>query len=59
MYKRQIRNILNLLSVNSFYQNILVGVIIIAVVAISMMTRARRESKTAQFAAAEPGALKE
>ena len=54
-----IRNILNLLSVNSFYQNILVGVIIITVVAISMMTRARRESKTAQFAAAESGALKE
>ena len=54
-----IRNILNLLSVNSFYQNILVGVIIIAVVAVSMMTRARRESRTAQFAAADPGALKE
>lgn len=52
-----IRNILNLLAVHSFYQNILVGVIIIAVVAISMITRARRESKTAQFAAAEPGEL--
>ena len=39
--------------------NILVGVIIIAVVAVSMMTRARRESRTAQFAAADPGALKE
>ena len=34
-------------------------IIIIAVVAVSMMTRARRESRTAQFAAADPGALKE
>ena len=43
-----IRNILNLLSVNSFYQNILVGVIIIAVVAVSMMTpRAPREQNRA------------
>lgn len=46
-----IRNILNLLAVHSFYQNILVGVIIIVVVAISMLGRVRRERKTAQFAA--------
>ncbi|MGI6237199.1 MAG: ABC transporter permease [Candidatus Excrementavichristensenella sp.] len=55
---QSIRNILNLLAVHSFYQNILVGVIIIGVVAISMMTRARRANKTAQFAAADAGALK-
>lgn len=48
-----IRNILNLLSVNSFYQNVLVGVIIILVVAFSMMMKARRERKTAQFSPAE------
>ncbi len=48
-----IRNILNLLAVHSFYQNILVGVIIIAVVAVSMLSRTRRESKTAQFSAVE------
>ena len=52
-----IRNILNLLAVHSFYQNILVGVIIIAVVAISMMTRARSARKTAQFAAVDMDAL--
>ncbi len=48
-----IRNILNLLSVNSFYQNILVGVIIILVVAFSMLMKARREMRTAQFSPAE------
>ncbi|MDO4547767.1 MAG: ABC transporter permease [Clostridia bacterium] len=48
-----VRNILNLLSVHSFYQNILVGAIIITVVAISMLSRARRQQKTAQFAAAD------
>ena len=46
-----IRNILNLLAVHSFYQNILVGCIIIAVVAISMFNRANSERKTAQFMA--------
>ncbi|MGI6687020.1 MAG: ABC transporter permease [Christensenellales bacterium] len=45
-----IRNILNLLAVHSFYQNILVGVIIITVVAVSMATRQHRARKTAQFA---------
>ncbi|MGI6696586.1 MAG: ABC transporter permease [Christensenellales bacterium] len=45
-----IRNILNLLAVHSFYQNILVGVIIITVVAVSMATRQHRTRKTAQFA---------
>lgn len=45
-----IRNILNLLAVHSFYQNILVGIIIIAVVAVSMAARQRRASKTVQFA---------
>ena len=53
-----IRNILNLLAVHSFYQNILVGVIIIAVVAVSMLSRARRESKTAQFSVVESGAAR-
>lgn len=48
-----IRNILNLLSVYSFYQNILVGVIIIAVVALSMLMKARRLRRTAQFSPAE------
>ncbi len=48
-----IRNILNLLAVHSFYQNILVGVIIIAVVAISMLTRLRRMQSSAQFAPAK------
>ena len=52
-----IRNILNLLAVHSFYQNILVGVIIIAVVAVSMLSKARRESKTAQFTVVERGAI--
>ncbi|MBR2572213.1 MAG: ABC transporter permease [Clostridia bacterium] len=50
-----IRNILNLLAVHSFYQNILVGVIIIAVVAVSMFSRLRSESKTAQFTVVENG----
>lgn len=45
-----IRNILNLLAVHSFYQNILVGVIIITVVAASMAARLRRARKSAQFA---------
>ena len=44
-----IRNILNLLAVHSFYQNILVGIIIIAVVAISMLNKTRSERRTAQF----------
>ena len=48
-----IRNILNLLAVHSFYQNILVGVIIVTVVAISMLSRIRSQSKTAQFSAVE------
>ena len=48
-----IRNVLNLLNVHSFYQNITVGVIIIAVVALSMMLKARSRQKTAQFAAEE------
>ena len=46
-----IRNILNLLAVHSFYQNILVGIIIIAVVAVSMLNKQRSERKTAQFTA--------
>ena len=44
-----IRNILNLLAVHSFYQNILVGVIIISVVAISMLTRLKKQRGTALF----------
>ena len=44
-----IRNILNLLAVHSFYQNILVGIIIIAVVAISMLNKTRSEQRTAPF----------
>lgn len=48
-----VRNILNMLSVHSFYQNILVGTIIITVVAISMFSKMRRQQKTAQFAAAD------
>ena len=53
-----IRNILNLLSVHSFYQNILVGVIIIAVVAISMFTRLKKQRNTAQFAAISDDGLR-
>ncbi len=48
-----IRNVLNLLNVHSFYQNITVGVIIIALVALSMAMKARKERATAQFAAEE------
>ena len=51
-----IRNILNLLAVHSFYQNILVGIIIIAVVAISMLNKARSDRKTAQFMAIDGAA---
>ena len=51
-----IRNILNLLAVHSFYQNILVGIIIIAVVAVSMLNKQRSERKTAQFTAIESAA---
>ena len=53
-----IRNILNLLAVHSFYQNILVGVIIVTVVAVSMLSRLRAASKTAQFSAVESGKAK-
>lgn len=49
-----IRNVLNLLSVHSFYQNITVGVIIIVVVALSMSVRLRQQQKTAQFSPAAP-----
>jgi ribose/xylose/arabinose/galactoside ABC-type transport system permease subunit len=51
-----LRNALNLLHVHSFYQNIAVGLIIIAVVAISVAIKVYRQQKTAQFAAAAPGA---
>ncbi len=51
-----IRNVLNLLSVHSFYQNITVGVIIIAVVAVSMSFKLRQQHRTAQFASASAGA---
>jgi len=44
-----VRNILTLLTVSVYMQNIIVGIIIIAVVAFSMMMRARREEKTSQF----------
>lgn len=53
-----IRNILNLLAVHSFYQNILVGVILIAVVAVSMLTKLRQQQRTAQFAAADGAAIR-
>lgn len=48
-----VRNILNLLHVSVYFQNIIVGVIIIAVVAFSMIMKARREEKTAQFKPAD------
>ena len=48
-----VRNILNLLHVSVYFQNIIVGVIIIAVVAFSMLMKARREQKTAQFKPAD------
>lgn len=44
-----VRNILNLLHVSVYFQNIIIGVIIIAVVAFSMMMKFRREQRTAQF----------
>lgn len=47
-----VRNILNLLHVSVYMQNIIVGIIIIAVVAFSMMMKARREQKTSQFKSA-------
>lgn len=47
-----VRNVLNLLHVSVYMQNIIVGIIIIAVVAFSMMMKARREQKTSQFKAA-------
>ena len=47
-----VRNVLNLLHVSVYYQNIIVGVIIIGVVAFSMMMKVRRDQKTSQFIAA-------
>ena len=47
-----VRNVLNLLHVSVYLQNIIVGVIIIAVVAFSMMMKQRRDEKTSQFIAA-------
>ena len=47
-----VRNVLNLLHVSVYMQNIIVGVIIIGVVAFSMLMKARREEKTSQFKAA-------
>ena len=47
-----VRNVLNLLHVSVYFQNIIVGVIIIGVVAFSMMMKARRDQKTSQFIAA-------
>ena len=47
-----VRNVLNLLHVSVYLQNIIVGIIIIAVVALSMLMKARRDEKTSQFAAA-------
>ena len=52
-----VRNILNLLHVSVYMQNIIVGVIIIAVVAFSMMMKARREQKTSQFKSAAEVAM--
>lgn len=55
-----VRNVLNLLHVSVYFQNIIIGVIIIAVVAFSMMMKYRREQRTAQFKpAAEDAAGKE
>lgn len=47
-----VRNVLNLLHVSVYMQNIVVGIIIIGVVAFSMLMKARRELKTSQFKAA-------
>ena len=47
-----VRNVLNLLHVSVYLQNIIVGVIIIAVVAFSMMMKQRRDDKTSQFTTA-------
>ena len=47
-----VRNVLNLLHVSVYFQNIIVGVIIIGVVAFSMMMKVRRDQKTSQFIAA-------
>ncbi len=47
-----VRNVLNLLHVSVYMQNIIVGIIIIGVVAFSMMMKVRREQKTSQFKAA-------
>lgn len=46
-----VRNVLNLLHVSVYFQNIIVGVIIIAVVAFSMQMKIRRDEKTSQFIA--------
>ena len=50
------RNVLNLLHVSVYMQNVIVGVIIIGVVAFSMMMKDRREQKTSQFIGSEAGA---
>ena len=47
-----VRNVLNLLHVSVYMQNIIVGVIIIGVVAFSMLMKLRRDERTAQFIAA-------
>ena len=47
-----VRNVLNLLHVSVYLQNIIVGVIIIAVVAFSMLMKVRRDERTSQFMAA-------
>ena len=51
-----VRNVLNLLHVSVYMQNVIVGVIIIGVVAFSMMMKDRREQKTSQFIGSEAGA---
>lgn len=48
-----VRNILNLLHVSVYMQNIIVGVIIIAVVAFSMIVKTRRDARNGQFASAK------
>lgn len=52
-----VRNVLNLLHVSVYMQNIIVGIIIIAVVAFSMLMKARREQKTSQFKSAAEVAM--
>ena len=52
-----VRNVLNLLHVSVYFQNIIVGVIIIGVVAFSMMMKQRREEKTSQFIASAEAEL--